>query len=69
MVEPSLVEEFGKQRRNDLGLDSVIVDFPRTRAIEHRDAGYSETERYMHREAVAAYQASVVLDIANVLEE
>ena len=69
LVVAAFVEEFFKERRNYLLLNTVTINLPWARAGEERDARSSGTKSKMHWQTVAAHQASVISDISQVLKQ
>src|SRR5450432_3648474 len=61
-LEPALVEKPLKQRRNYLCLNSVVINFPGTRAGKKCYAWNFKTESHMHGQAVSANQTPVICD-------
>src|SRR5438552_14356018 len=69
LVVAAFIEKFLKEWRDCFLLHAIVINLPGTRAGEERDAGSSGTKSKMHRQTVAANQASVISDISQVLEQ
>src|SRR5205809_3906350 len=60
LIVPAFVKEFLKERRNDLFLNSVVVNLPWARAGEKGNAGCRSSSRNVHRQTVFAHQPATV---------
>ena len=69
LIVSPFVEELFQERRNELCLNPIIVNFPWTRAGEESHASCAGPQRQMHWQTITANQAAVVSDIGQMLEQ
>ena len=69
LIVSPFIEELFQERRNDLFLNPIIVNFPWTRAGEKSHASCAAPQRQMHWQTIAANQAAVISDIGQMLEQ
>src|SRR5271166_6631792 len=68
-IKVASVEILAEKWRHNFRLNSVLVDFPWTRAIKKAYTRSLSSERHMHRQTVPADQATMVLHVTQMFEE
>src|SRR5207248_8285957 len=69
LIVSALVKELLEQRRNNLCLNAVVVDFPRARAGEKGNTASPRPQGKMHGQTITTHQAPMILHIGKMLEE